>query len=83
MRKTILLALLIIALTIMGGTVVSADPPEAHQAITDFTGPETCAMCHPDAAREVAESVHYQQQAIPKFREGWPEGEPGGMYTTY
>jgi hypothetical protein len=40
-------------------------------------------MCHPNAAQEVVESVHYQQQAIPKYREGWPEGQPGGMFVTY
>jgi hypothetical protein len=40
-------------------------------------------MCHPNAAQEVVESVHYQQQAIPMYREGWPEGQAGGMYVTY
>ena len=35
------------------------------------------------SAQEVVESVHYQQQAIPKYREGWPEGQPGGMFVTY
>ena len=70
MRKTILVVLLIIGLLMAGGTVAWADPPVAHQAITEYTGPETCGMCHPDTAKEVAESVHYQQQAIPQLREG-------------
>lgn len=59
------------------------DPPDAHKAITEYTGPETCAMCHPNAAREVAASVHYQLQSIPTYRVDWPEGVPGGMYVTY
>jgi hypothetical protein len=83
MRKTILVVLLIISLLMVGGTVAWADPPEIHQAISAYTGPETCAACHPDAAKEVAESVHYQHQAIPEYREGWPEGVTGGMYVTY
>ena len=58
-------------------------PPDAHKAITEYTGPETCAMCHPDAAHQVAESIHYQQQAIPEYRVDWPEGVTGGMYVTY
>lgn len=58
-------------------------PPDAHRAITEYTGPETCATCHPNAAQEVAASVHYQMQAIPRYRVDWPEGTPGGMYTSY
>jgi hypothetical protein len=59
------------------------DPPSAHQAITEYTGPETCAMCHMDSAQEVVESLHYQQQASVPFREGWEEDVLGGMYVTY
>jgi hypothetical protein len=78
-----LIVLVVIGMTMIGGTVAWADPPEMHQNISEYTGPGTCAGCHPDAAKEVAESVHYQQQAIPKYREGWPEGVTGGMYVTY
>ena len=71
-----------IALLMTGGTAL-AEPPDAHQAISEFTSPEACAMCHPNAAQEVVESVHYQHQSIPKYRKDWPEGQPGGMYVTY
>lgn len=58
-------------------------PPTAHRSITEYTGPETCALCHPDAALEVAESLHYQMQGNVPYREGWEEGNLGGMYVTY
>jgi hypothetical protein len=83
MRRITLAVFLIVGLMAVGGTGIWADAPEVHQAITEYTGPETCGTCHPESAKEVAESVHYQHQAIPKFREGWPEGEPGGMLVTY
>ena len=83
MRRFVFTILTVVGLLGVGGTVVLADPPDAHQGLSDFTGPETWAMCHPNAAQEVVESVHYQQQAIPQLREGWPEGKPGGMFVTY
>ena len=58
-------------------------PTEEHQTITEYTGPETCATCHPDAPQQVAESLHYQQQGDAPFREGWEEDKLGGMYVTY
>lgn len=80
----LLIATLAVAL---GGVGVAfaqeGGPPDAHKAITDYTGPETCAMCHPDAAQEVVESLHYQQQGEVPYREGWEEGKLGGMYVTY
>lgn len=60
-----------------------ADPPSAHQAITEYKGPETCAMCHPNAAQEVVNSLHYQMQGDVPYRVGWEEGKLGGMYVTY
>jgi hypothetical protein len=78
--------LLIAALSLVGGAGVAhaeGGPPEAHKSITEFTGPETCAMCHPDAGQEVVQSLHYQQQGEVPYREGWEEGVLGGMYVTY
>ncbi len=83
-RELFLIAIL--AVFIDGAGVAYADegaPPDAHQAITEYTGPETCAMCHLDSAQEVVESLHYQQQAPAPFREGWEDGVLGGMYVTY
>lgn len=51
--------------------------------ISSYVGPATCAACHEGTAREVAESLHYQQLAIPLFLEGWPAGPPAGMMKSY
>lgn len=53
--------------------------------VTKFEGPRTCtaSSCHQDAAKEVAESLHYQQQAVPQFVEGWEAGKPAGMMVSY
>jgi hypothetical protein len=89
MRKlTFLTGLLLIAVLALGpggARVVHADegPSSAHRAITEYTGPETCALCHMTAAQEVVESLHYQHQGEVPFREGWEEGVLGGMYVTY
>lgn len=83
MCRIVLTILMTMGLLVVGGATAWAEAPDAHQGISEYMGPETCAMCHPTAAQEVVESVHYQQQAIPKYREGWPEGQPGGMFVTY
>ena len=85
MRGGLLLAAVLV-LSMSGSSAVYGDegePPSAHQAITEYTGPETCAKCHLDAARQVVESLHYQQQGQAPFREGWEEDVLGGMYVTY
>jgi len=86
MRKTVLYVGLLLIVVAVGGVGVAYaedDPSEAHQAITEYTGPETCAMCHMTAAQEVVGSLHYQHQGDVPFREGWEEGVLGGMYVTY
>ena len=67
------------------GTVFAegGEPPAAHQAIREYTGPETCDICHITTAAEVVQSLHYQQQGSALFREGWPEDQPGGMSVSY
>jgi hypothetical protein len=90
MRKVIKigggLLLVVLALLVGGLRTASAQeggPPPEHAAISEFTGPESCAVCHPAAAQEVVESLHYQQQGPVPYRVGWPEGELGGKYVTY
>ena len=55
------LTILLLAL-ILFPTTVSADPPPEHQHIEEYTGPETCEVCHLDAADQVMHSVHYTWQ---------------------
>ena len=81
-RKFLWWAAVLLALLILPSSAL-ADPPAPHQAITEYTGPETCAMCHPDAGTEVVNSLHYQMVGEAPYREGWPEGELGGMGSTY
>jgi len=73
----------LVALAGLLASAAQAQPPPAHQSITEYVGPQTCAQCHPDAAQEVVESMHYQQQTQVPFRVGWPEGQLGGMMVTY
>ena len=90
MRKRLLESrwlLLLAALTLAVGGVQLAsaqgESPATHAAITEFTGPETCGVCHPDAAHQVVQSLHYQHQGQVPFRQGWQEDVLGGMYVTY
>jgi hypothetical protein len=84
-RSKVLLAA-VLALLVLGTGVVAADDddvPAPHRAITEYTGPETCALCHISAARDVVQSLHYQHQGVVPYREGWDEEVLGGMYVTY
>jgi hypothetical protein len=49
----------------------------------DGTASCTSASCHEGAAKEVAESLHYQQRAVPQFLEGWEAGKLAGMTESY
>ena len=53
--------------------------------ITLYEGPATCtaAACHEDTAKEAAESLHYQQRAVPQYLEGWEAGKLAGMMESY
>ncbi len=51
-----LLGLVLVLLLV---NVAYADPPEPHRYIEEYTGPETCEVCHPGATEEVLHSVHY------------------------
>jgi len=53
--------------------------------VKKYEGTATCtaATCHEGAAKEVAESLHYQQRAVPQFLEGWEAGKPAGMMESY
>lgn len=87
MRKLIVFTVLLLILVSALGSTATAraqeGPPDAHRAMPEYTGPETCALCHAAAAQEVVESLHYQHQGEVPFREGWEEGVLGGMYVTY
>ncbi len=51
--------------------------------ISSYEGTKTCTGCHEKAAKDVAESLHYQQQAEPKFLVDWPKGKTAGMMVSF
>ena len=86
LMRWVLFMVAVLALLVVGPGLISADNgdvPPPHRLITEYTGPETCAQCHMSAAREVVQSLHYQQQGVVPYREGWDEEVLGGMYVTY
>ncbi|MBI5569668.1 MAG: hypothetical protein HY914_06955 [Desulfomonile tiedjei] len=66
---------------------VQADAAGSSHAeyVKKYEGTASCAAasCHEGAAKEVAESLHYQQRAVPQFLEGWEAGKLAGMTETY
>lgn len=84
MRKHLVGAGVMLAFSLSSGLAHAAGFSHAEN-LKKFEGPRTCtaAACHPDAAKEVAESLHYQQQAVPQFVEGWEAGNPAGMMVSY
>ena len=84
MRKTLVGLGLALAFSLSGGPALAAEASPA-EYVKKYEGPSTCtaASCHEGAAREVAESLHYQQRAVPQFLEGWEAGKLAGMMESY
>jgi hypothetical protein len=53
--------------------------------VKKYEGTASCttATCHEGSAKEVAESLHYQQRAVPQFLDGWEAGKLAGMMESY
>ncbi len=51
--------------------------------IAKYEGTKTCLGCHEKTGREVAESLHYQQQAQAKFIKDSPTDKLVGMMVSY
>ena len=80
MKRALKVSSLLVVLGMAGQAGGAAAP---HAGITGYDGPKSCAPCHPDAAREVTASLHYQQLAEPKFLAKWEKGMPAGMMKSY
>ena len=67
--------------------LISAGPLSAavteHASIVRYEGAKTCLACHDTAGKEVAESMHYQQQGQAKFLKDWPVDKTVGMMASY
>ncbi len=75
---------LFLAFSLSGGPALAAGSSHTDY-VKKYEGTATCttATCHEGAAKEVAESLHYQQRAVPQFLEGWEAGKLAGMMESY
>ncbi len=84
MKKPLVGLGIALAFSLSAGPVHAAGASHAGY-VSRYDGPGSCtaASCHEGAAKEVAESLHYQQRAVPQFLEGWETGKIAGMTETY
>ena len=74
---------------LLASTTLAVQASAAGSSHTDYvkkyegTASCTAASCHEGAAKEVAESLHYQQRAVPQFLENWEAGQFAGMMESY
>lgn len=72
------------AAAILTGAAHAKEPSHARHVVRyEGTGSCVSASCHEKAAKEVAESLHYQHVGIPQFLEGGDPGKPAGMLVSY
>jgi predicted CxxxxCH...CXXCH cytochrome family protein len=84
MKKPLIVLGIALAFSLSGGPAQSAGLSHA-EYVKQYKGTATCtaASCHEGAAKEVAESLHYQQRAVPQFLESWEAGKFAGMMESY
>ncbi len=84
MKGTVIGVGIALAISASGGPALAAGASHADR-IANYEGPASCTSvsCHEGAAKEVAESLHYQQRAVPQFLEGWEAGKFAGMMESY
>ncbi len=74
---------------LLASTTLVVQASAAGSSHTDYvkkyegTASCTAPSCHEGSAKEVAESLHYQQRAVPQFLEGGEAGKPAGMMESY
>ena len=84
MKKTLVGLGILLAFSLSGGPALAAGSSHA-EYVKKYEGTASCtaAACHEGAAKEVAESLHYQHRAVPQFLEGWEAGKLAGMTESY
>jgi hypothetical protein len=80
--KTSWLFVFLLALLFSAGPL-SAAVTDHTPLIEKYEGTKTCLACHEKAGKEVAESLHYQQQAQAMFLKDWLADGPVGMMASY
>ena len=87
MRKGWPIILFFLAGTVVVGSVIIPEILAAERShfdrISKYEGTKTCLTCHLKEAKDVAISLHYQQQAEPRLVKDWPPGQPAGMMVSY
>jgi len=84
MRKFAIGMGLLLASTTLAVQASAAGSSHA-EYVKKYEGTASCsaASCHDGVAKEVAESLHYQQRAVPQFLENWEAGKLAGMMESY
>jgi hypothetical protein len=84
MRKFAIGMGLLLASTTLAVQASAAGSSHA-EYVKKYEGTASCtaASCHDGVAKEVAESLHYQQRAVPQFLENWEGGKFAGMMESY
>ena len=84
MRKFAIGMGLLLASTTLAVQASAAGSSHA-EYVKKYEGTASCsaASCHDGVAKEVAESLHYQQRAVPQFLENWEAGKFAGMMESY
>jgi len=84
MRNVSIAVGVLLAFAVLTGPAHAAGSSHAkHITLYEGTASCTAASCHEGAAKEVAESLHYQQRAVPQYLEGWEAGKLAGMMESY
>ena len=84
MEKPLVALGIALVFSLSGGQAYAVGSSHA-EYVKKYEGTATCtvASCHKGAAKEVAESLHYQQRAVPQFLEGGEAGKLAGMMESY
>lgn len=82
-RFAIGLGLLLVSTTLSAQAYAAGSSHAEYVKKYEGTASCTAASCHEGTAKEVAESLHYQQRAVPRFLEGWEAGKLAGMTESY
>jgi hypothetical protein len=83
--RTKLRTLLVAAMATIAGAAEASSGrgAEKHAAISAYEGTRTCAACHAQQVKDVATSLHYQQQGTAPFLANAQQAKSAGMMVSY
>ena len=82
MRK-LFLSMFLFLLTVFVVPQMATAKTNHADLISKYEGTKTCLACHEQMAKDVAVSLHYQQQAGVPYVKDWPKGQNAGMMVSY